>query len=379
MSPKRTAIASTAELKKYNYLQVYQAIYNAGQTTRQAIAEQLGLSLPTVSQNLQELMDNGLIQRAGHLASTGGRRPYCIQAVADARLSVGLEILKEMAHIVVIDLYGTVLFEDFLPLNFHNTVAYFDSLCEWINEKINQLHCAKETVLGIGIAVQGLPSDDGSVLEFGKLLESGIHTDDFSRRLPWKCAMIHDVDLAARTELWFHHNITDAVYLSLNRNLGSSLIANGAIYVGNESYSSTIEHMCLIPDGRKCYCGKCGCVETYCSADALEKAAGQTLDQFFFRLRAGYEDERKIWHTYLQYLARTIDNVHMIIHGPILIGGLLQTYMIPEDFELLTELINEMTFFQTKSIQIEQSKCQNQATAIGAGLFYIECFLQTLE
>ena len=75
----------------------------------------------------------------------------------------------------------------------------------------------------------------------------------------------------------------------------------------------------------------------------------------------------------------TIDNIHMIIHGPILIGGLLQTYMIPEDFELLTKLVNDMTFFQTKSIRIEQSKCENKATAIGAGLFYIERFLQTLE
>lgn len=379
MTQKKTTIASTAELKKYNYLQVYCAIYQAGQTTRQEIARALGLSLPTVSQNLQELTDNGLIQRTGHLASTGGRRPYSIQPVSTARISVGLEILKEMAHIVVIDLYGSILFEDFFLLNFHNTTTYLDALCKWTNETIHHLPYPDESVLGIGIAVQGLLSDDGSVLEFGKLLESGIHTEDFSQRLDWKCAMVHDVDLAARTELWFHQDLVDAVYLSLNRNLGSSLITNGTIHVGNESYSSTIEHMCLIPGGKKCYCGKSGCVETCCSADALREAAGQPLEQFFFRLRSGFETEKEIWHTYLHHLAMTIDNIHMIIHGPILIGGLLQTYMIPEDFELLTKLVNDMTFFQTKSIRIEQSKCENKATAIGAGLFYIERFLQTLE
>ena len=127
MTQKKTTIASTAELKKYNYLQVYCAIYQAGQTTRQEIARALGLSLPTVSQNLQELTDNGLIQRTGHLASTGGRRPYSIQPVSTARISVGLEILKEMAHIVVIDLYGSILFEDFFLLNFHNTTTYLDA------------------------------------------------------------------------------------------------------------------------------------------------------------------------------------------------------------------------------------------------------------
>lgn len=378
MVQNKTAVFSTADLKKYNYRQVYQTIYEDQQATKQQLVSKLNLSLPTISQNLQELLEAGLIERAGHLSSTGGRKPFIIQAVRTARISIGLEILKEMAHIVAIDLYGALLMEDTLTLRFNNTALYFDTLCKWANNRISRLPYPKEHILGIGIAVQGLPSADNSEIEFGHLLESGVKTNDFAERLDWPCVMVHDVELAALAEIWFHKELTNSIYLSLNRNLGTALIINGSVYTGNNSFSSTIEHMCLIPDGKKCYCGKQGCMETYCSADALEYDAGEQIDQFFFNLRVGRRKEVVIWDNYLHTLALAIDNIRMIIRSDILIGGLLQPYMIPEDFERLTQYVNEITFFKLEDLKIERSHCGSKATAIGGGLYYINHFLQTL-
>ncbi len=50
-------------------------------------------------------------------------------------------------------------------------------------------------------------------------------------------------------------------------------------------HSGTLEHMCIHPDGPLCYCGSRGCLETYCSANALEQAAGMPAKEFFPLLR----------------------------------------------------------------------------------------------
>ena len=53
---------------------------------------------------------------------------------------------------------------------------------------------------------------------------------------------------------------------------GGGIITNHQIHQGISMHSGTLEHMCINPDGPLCYCGSRGCLETYCSANALEQA-----------------------------------------------------------------------------------------------------------
>ena len=46
-------------------------------------------------------------------------------------------------------------------------------------------------------------------------------------------------------------------------------------------HSGVIEHMCINPDGPLCYCGNHGCLETYCSANALVHSTGLAAKEFF--------------------------------------------------------------------------------------------------
>ena len=143
------------------------------------------------------------------------------------------------------------------------------------------------------------------------------------------------LEAAARAEIWFWQDVDDAIYLLLNRNIGGALIIGGRVYEGKLYSSGTVEHMCLHPGGRPCYCGRRGCVEVYCSAGALEAQAGMPLPEFFRRLRAGSGPERALWRDYLQELALAIDNARMVVRSDVLLGGHLQAYMTPEDLALL--------------------------------------------
>ena len=53
---------------------IFRYIYDQPSAVSKAqIADSLGLSLPTIHQNINELLDLGLVRRGPLLASTGGR------------------------------------------------------------------------------------------------------------------------------------------------------------------------------------------------------------------------------------------------------------------------------------------------------------------
>ena len=109
---------TTITLKQINKEKVYQYIYRTKQTSKLQIVQDLKMGLSTVSQNLNVLEEEGLIQRDGYFESTGGRKAQVIQIVSDVRISIGIGILKKMFHIVAIDLYGKVIAKDTIELDY---------------------------------------------------------------------------------------------------------------------------------------------------------------------------------------------------------------------------------------------------------------------
>lgn len=66
---------TTIALKKINRSKIYQYIYRSKLTSKLQIVQDLQMGLSTVSQNLNLLENEGLIEKNGYFDSTGGRRP----------------------------------------------------------------------------------------------------------------------------------------------------------------------------------------------------------------------------------------------------------------------------------------------------------------
>ena len=77
---------STVEVRKQNRNRVYRHLITLWEpVTKQELAFRLSMSLPTLSQNLNELAEMGLIDRSATTDSTGGRRPRLIAPLPNAR------------------------------------------------------------------------------------------------------------------------------------------------------------------------------------------------------------------------------------------------------------------------------------------------------
>ena len=367
-------------LKKINKSKVYQYIYKSKVTSKLQIVSDLQMGLSTVSQNLNLLEQEGLIERNGYFDSTGGRKAQAIQIVPDFKISIGIGILKNMFHLTAVDLYGNAIFTDTFSVPYSNTPAYYEQIAETIREFTTSNQYAEEKVLGISIATQGITSPDHTTVTYGTIMNNtGMNLEEFTSRLPYSCYLEHDSKSAAFLELWNHPELDSAVVFLLNRNLGGAIITNHQIHQGNSMHSGTLEHMCINPDGPLCYCGNRGCLETYCSVDSLEQAAGMTIKEFFPLLREKKSSQLiQVWEDYLNHLAFAMKNLNLIVDAPIIISGYLAPYFTDEDLSYLTEHINLVAPFKLDKGQILVGTNGQYTPAIGAALYYVDQFIHTV-
>ena len=310
-------------LKKINKSKVYQYIYRKKTTSKLQIVQELQMGLSTVSQNLNLLEQEGLIEKNGFFESTGGRKANALQIVSDFKISIGIGILKGMFHITAVDLYGNAFYTDTIPLPYSNTPDYYKQVTDAVKEFISSRQYDNGKVLGISIATQGITSPDHTTVLYGDIMNNaGMKLDDFSRYLPYPCYLEHDSKSAAFLELWNHPELDSAVIILLNRNLGGGIITNHQIHQGISMHSGTLEHICINPDGPLCYCGSRGCLETYCSANALEQAADMPAKEFFPLLREKKSPQIiQIWKDFLNHLAFAMKNLNLVIDAPIILSG----------------------------------------------------------
>lgn len=367
-------------VKKINRSKVYQYIYRKKIASKLQIVQDLQMGLSTVSQNLNLLEQDGLIEKNGYFESTGGRKANAIQIVSDFRISIGIGILKNMFHITAVDLYGNALYTNTIPFPYSNTPDYYKQVTDKIKEFIATNQYDEEKILGVSIATQGITSPDHSTVLYGNIMNNtGMILEDFSRYLPYPCYLEHDSKSAAFLELWKHPELDSAVVFLLNRNLGGAIITNHQIHQGSSMHSGTIEHICINPDGPLCYCGNRGCLETYCSANALEQAAGMNIKDFFSLLREKKSPQlTQIWKDYLHHLAFAMKNINLIVDAPIIISGYLAPYFLEDDIAYLTKHINVSSPFALNKEHIFVGTNGQYTPAIGAALFYVNQFIHAI-
>lgn len=363
-------------IKKHNRKVVYQLIYHEKTITKQEIAEKLKLSLPTVSSNLLELEKSDLIKKEDINESTGGRKPLAISIKEQSRIAIGVSILKEEIAFVALDLYGQLVRKKNVDITYSNDTDYFNQYGQELNSFIKSLKVKKERLLGITIAIQGIVSKDGTEVIYGPILNNqGLSLDIFKQYSDLPVKMIHDSQAAGLAELSISEDINDAIYISLNHNLGSAIFVNGEVFKGN-NYNSTIEHMTLVEDGKECYCGKRGCFEAYCNEEALLKEHGAiALKEFYKQLRLGELNFIKSWNNYFHYLALAIHSLTMVIDAPVIIGGKIASLFEEDDLKILTDLVSDLDPLKFAVPEIRIGQCLKETAAIGAALTDVKKFV----
>ena len=97
--------------------------------------------------------------------------------------------------------------------------------------------------------------------------------EDLGKKLGKKISMENDANCFAISEatLGIAKNHSFVFGVILGTGIGGGIIVDGKIHHGRNNVAGEWGHHTLHQNGKKCYCGKKGCVETYISGPALEQ------------------------------------------------------------------------------------------------------------
>lgn len=376
MLTPRNLPASNMDIRKMNRNRIYRLIHSRGGITRPEIARSLSMSLPTVLLNMKALMDQGLVRESGSLESTGGRKAAVISIVDNARFGVGLDITRDRAAVVLVNLAGDVCSLREIPVPFSAGAAYAEKIGAAVDGMIAESGVDPARLAGAGISVPGILSADGAILPHSHVLDvSDYAFAPLDGRLGLACAHVNDANAAGIAEMWAAADPDrHFVYLSLSNSVGGALVWDGSPRLGDNRRSGEIGHMTLVPGGKKCYCGMKGCLDAYCNATVLARLTRGDVGKFFERLDGGDAKAAEAWNSYLDNLAVAVNSLRRIFDYDIVVGGYVGARIGGRLEDLRARAAARSTFNETGGY-VKSCRQKTEASAVGAALVQIENFI----
>lgn len=366
------------EIRQKNRSAIFRLFLEQEGVSRQDLVDKLGLSLPTVTNNLQQLQQEGLITQTGTLGNTGGRRARLYSLESSARTAIGLEITRHHLTAVALDLRGTIIASKRRRLDFARTDSYYRELGSMVQQIVASAELKEESILGVGIGVPGLVTPDHREIFYGMVLGfTGASCEEFSKYIPYPTAFFHDTDAACFAEIWNDSGIRNVFYIMLSASVGGAIYLGGKQYGGTNLRAGEVGHLTAVPNGRQCYCGRRGCVDSYCAASVLSSAANGDLKRFFQQLREGDPATETIWQEYVGHLASAVANIRMLFDCDIIIGGYVGSY-IDAHMGDLKKALEDRTTFDENPDYLRPCRYKTEAIATGAALNYISAFLDSI-
>lgn len=362
--------------RKANLAKVAKFILHRRSTSKPEIAAMLGLSMPTVLQNVKELLERGIIVESGEYESTGGRKAKALSVNAGLKYAAGIDITANHISYVVIDLTGELVEKERIRAVFENSLEYNEKVHQGFLEFVQRAGIEAKRILGVGISLPGIIDKEHETLIISHILRlKNVSLKNLSRLFEYEVCYENDANSAAMAEMYRLEK--NALYLSLSNSVGGSFYIHNGIYEGDDYRSSEFGHMIIVPGGRQCYCGKKGCVDAYCSAQVLAAKADDNLEQFFERLDRGDEDLQQVWDEYLEYLAVTVTNLRMAYDCDIILGGYVGGYLEKYMAELSKRVI-KYNGFENDTTYLKTCSFQKEVSAVGIAMSFVENFFESL-
>ena len=378
---------TTSEVRKYNKNRIFKLIYNSNSISRQEIADTLGLSLPTINQNIKLLKEEGLILLEGNFDSTGGRKAQMITVNASARYAVSVNICPAEIRTSLIDLSGEIKDEISLKTDFSTDANYGIKVAELAYNVIRANHISEDNLLGVGITMPGVFNSDNSMLIFSPPLKvKNYKTDNITRYIKYNYIVQNDARAGAFADYWYAHknenalkeeDLEEKLYLMVSDGVGGAGVSNNTIKKGEHNRYGEFGHMTLYPGGKKCMCGRNGCLESYLSTKNISTDIGLTLDEFFEKLSDNDEECNHIFDEYLDNLTTGINNLYVIFDRDVVIGGVMARYLPAYEEDIRNRLISKFSF-DTDAGYFSLSKCTAKRADTGAAIMFLTEYINSI-
>ncbi|MDQ0772047.1 putative NBD/HSP70 family sugar kinase [Streptomyces aurantiacus] len=286
-----------ARLRRGHEELVLRQLRTHGPLSRGELGRLTGLSRTTLYDIVATLVDGGAVVAAAPAAAERrrGRPVETLSLHRDAGQAVGIDFARRAVHVAVVNVAHEVIGSASAP---HGAGLPWEERVDLAGRLLGDLAGSTlrlGSLSGVGVGVVG-PVHDTSTAEepdstglsdstelpdpteradSSSAGASRRHHEDLPvllrKRFGVPVLLDNNTRLAALAEATWGAapGIQDVLYLRLSHGVGGGLVLGGALHRGSHGLSGEFGHITAEPGGRRCSCGKDGCLETVASIGAV--------------------------------------------------------------------------------------------------------------
>ncbi|HKL37425.1 MAG TPA: ROK family protein [Bacteroidales bacterium] len=196
-------------------------------------------------------------------------------------IAVGIDIGGTNSRFGVVTNEGEVLMHDRFPTkSYPKAEGFVRAISRKIKDQLKE--CEGYTFKGLGIGAPNGNYFRGTIEQAPNLGWKGVipFVDQFKKFFDERVVLTNDANAAAIGEMMFGgaRGMKDFIVITLGTGLGSGLVVNGDLVYGHDGFAGELGHTFVYMDsGRRCGCGRRGCLETYASAQGIKRTVFELL------------------------------------------------------------------------------------------------------
>lgn len=263
-------------VKVRNKSAVLKLLNRNGAMSRKDIAKEVGLTPAAVTLLCTEMMEDGILLEKGEVQEErrAGRKKILVDIAYSCKYVIAVSIETKKTYITICNLKGQISTgriirtdasaapRDFLKL--------IDKECKallWESEKRH------EDIIGMGICIPGIVDRKRgvSIHAYGIWNEEVDVKGIMEEYIQCPVIVENNVNAFAEGELLYGIGKMgeNLLFVKWGPGVGSAIVIQNRLYEGKNYKEAEIGHYIIEPNGKKCRCGRQGCLETRVSTKEI--------------------------------------------------------------------------------------------------------------
>ena len=380
-------------MKSVNKSIILNKIRTDAPISRAQIAKETKLTPPTVSSNVKELIEQGIVIESKLGESQGGRKPTMLLINQKAFYVIGVDAGPEKIDCILVDLAGSIIQRSSSRLTTPITnEQYLTILKDCIHTCMQSTPAIMDNMIGIGVAMHGVVEVKTGTSLFAPIL--GLTNipikEELEKEFMLSVKVENDARAMALGESWFgdQGEVDSMLAVNIGHGVGAGLVIDGKLYHGAQDIAGEVGHMTIDLHGEVCECGNRGCLQTFITGPALVRRAKKSLlavdgenqqisgEKIYELAISGHEDFRTLLRETGEIIGIGLTNlIHIINPEKIVLGGGVTKsgqFILPEILKTIEE---RALTPQAKKTKIVITTLGDDATLLGAvSLLLVELF-----
>jgi predicted NBD/HSP70 family sugar kinase len=236
------------------------------------ISDLLNISVPTATELMMNLVEEGLVKDTGRKSEGVGRKATIFALADDSCYFLGVEIKKYKVNIGLMGFDKKLVATSMnIPFPFLDTRESLDAIIKDIKDFLNGLQIPRDKIFGVGLSIAGrINVKTGQILTIYHFADAPVKSIlEESLKLP--VYIDNDSRTLAYGEYHFGQPGTEkhALIVNLDYGLALGIFVDGHPVYGASGYAGELGHIPIFNNEKICFCGKKGCLETEASGIAL--------------------------------------------------------------------------------------------------------------